>query len=60
MSQMNQVNQQPAGDTPIRRQTIVWNWLTVVVAVAGFVVCGVRLRRLLDAIPDSNDDFIFF
>jgi hypothetical protein len=34
-------------------------WLAIVIGLAGFVG-GYRLQRVLSAIPDSNDDFIFF
>jgi hypothetical protein len=34
-------------------------WLAIVIGLAG-LVGGYRLQRVLNAIPDSNDDFIFF
>jgi hypothetical protein len=33
--------------------------VTVVIMLAGWIG-GHSLQRLIDAIPDSNDDFIFF
>jgi hypothetical protein len=34
-------------------------WLAVIIGLAG-VVGGCRFLRVLSALPDSNDDFIFF
>lgn len=34
-------------------------WLAVVIGLAG-LVGGYQLQRVLRAIPDSNDDFMFF
>jgi hypothetical protein len=34
-------------------------WVAVIVAVAG-LVGGYQVQRILSALPDSNDDFIFF
>ena len=34
-------------------------WLALIIGLAG-VVGGHHFQRMLSAIPDSNDDFIFF
>ncbi|WP_165094296.1 MULTISPECIES: hypothetical protein [unclassified Caballeronia] len=34
-------------------------WLAVIIGFAG-VVGGYQFQRILSALPDSNDDFIFF
>ncbi|WP_031361512.1 hypothetical protein [Caballeronia sordidicola] len=34
-------------------------WLAVIIGLAG-VVGGYHFQRMLSALPDSNDDFIFF
>jgi hypothetical protein len=34
-------------------------WLAVIIGVAG-LVGGYQFQRMLSALPDSNDDFIFF
>jgi hypothetical protein len=34
-------------------------WLAVIIGLAG-VVGGYQFQRMLSALPDSNDDFIFF
>ncbi|MDN7181240.1 hypothetical protein M0D69_25240 [Caballeronia sp. SEWSISQ10-4 2] len=34
-------------------------WLVVIIGVAG-LIGGYRFQRILSALPDSNDDFIFF
>jgi len=34
-------------------------WLAVIIGLSG-VVGGYQLQRILNALPDSNDDFIFF
>ncbi|MFK4443069.1 hypothetical protein ABH944_003148 [Caballeronia udeis] len=34
-------------------------WLLVIIGLAG-LVGGYRFQRVLTALPDSNDDFIFF
>jgi hypothetical protein len=34
-------------------------WLALIIGLAG-VVGGYQLQRMLSALPDSNDDFIFF
>ena len=34
-------------------------WLAVIIGLAG-VVGGCQFLRVLSALPDSNDDFIFF
>jgi hypothetical protein len=34
-------------------------WLAIIIGLAG-VVGGYRFQRMLSALPDSNDDFIFF
>jgi len=34
-------------------------WLAIIIGLAG-VVGGYRFQRVLSALPDSNDDFIFF
>jgi len=34
-------------------------WLAVIIGLAG-LVGGYRFQRMLSALPDSNDDFIFF
>jgi hypothetical protein len=35
------------------------SWLAILIGLAG-LAGGHKLQRLLNAIPDSNDDFIFF
>jgi hypothetical protein len=44
-------------DTHSRR--IARAWLAVIIGVAG-LVGAYRFQRILSALPDSNDDFIFF
>jgi len=34
-------------------------WLAIIIGLAG-VVGGYQFQRVLNALPDSNDDFIFF
>jgi hypothetical protein len=34
-------------------------WLAIIIGLAG-VVGGYHFQRMLSALPDSNDDFIFF
>jgi hypothetical protein len=34
-------------------------WLAIIIGLAG-LVGGYRFQRMLSALPDSNDDFIFF
>jgi hypothetical protein len=34
-------------------------WLAVVIGLAG-LIGGYQFQRVLSALPDSNDDFIFF
>jgi hypothetical protein len=34
-------------------------WLAIIIGLAG-VVGGYQFQRMLSALPDSNDDFIFF
>jgi hypothetical protein len=43
--------------TRARRTTRAW--LAVIIGLAG-VVGGYHFQRMLSALPDSNDDFIFF
>jgi hypothetical protein len=34
-------------------------WLAVIIGLAG-VLGGYQFQRMLSALPDSNEDFIFF
>jgi hypothetical protein len=34
-------------------------WLAVIIGLAG-VLGGYQFQRMLNALPDSNEDFIFF
>ncbi|WP_299699731.1 hypothetical protein [Caballeronia sp.] len=42
-----------------RPRRITRAWLAVIIGVAG-LVGGYQFQRILSALPDSNDDFIFF
>ena len=42
-----------------RPRSITRAWLAVIIGVAG-LVGGYQFQRILSALPDSNDDFIFF
>jgi hypothetical protein len=48
----------PEGSTT-RPRRITRAWLAVIIGVAG-LVGGYQFQRMLSALPDSNDDFIFF
>lgn len=43
----------------IRARRIKRTWLAIIIGLAG-VVGGYQFQRILSALPDSNDDFIFF
>ncbi|WP_414949955.1 hypothetical protein [Caballeronia eucalypticola] len=49
--------------SPTRSEThprrITRAWLAVIIGVAG-LVGGYQFQRMLSALPDSNEDFIFF
>ncbi|CAN7746663.1 hypothetical protein [Caballeronia sp. LjRoot31] len=43
----------------IRARRIKRTWLAIIIGLAG-VIGGYQFQRMLSALPDSNDDFIFF
>ena len=53
----------PSHDAPTasvaRARGPKYAWLAVIIGAAG-LVGGYQLQRILSALPDSNDDFIFF
>jgi MprA protease rhombosortase-interaction domain-containing protein len=56
-SQAKPTTGSPTADTRVKRKGQLW--LAVLLSVAG-LAGFYQLRQVLNALPDSNDDFIYF